>query len=326
MILYVKGNLLQSPAQVLVNTVNTVGVMGRGIALDFKRLFPEMYSQYRELCEKGEFRMGDLWLYRSPNKWILNFPTKEHWRYPSRVEYLRVGMARFVANYSRMGIHSIAFPALGCGNGQLDFSTQVEPLMQMYLGCLPIEVFIYPGRRSQFVEHIRPEEMSAWLRSEPQDLPFAEVWEDLKATLGHKQCFLTVAKRSPFRAEITEDPPGIRVMATGSAYHIHYDKLVSFWQQLRAYGFSMRYTAPGLDRQMSYILSVFNELDYVAPVHVAEGYENLANAPATGLQVLPSAFVRGSLRRPQYIQPSLFSSSESPWSLESPTPLRYGTS
>ena len=143
MILYVKGNLLQSPAQVLVNTVNTVGVMGRGIALEFKRLFPEMYRQYRELCERGQFGIGMLWLYKSPNKWVLNFPTKKHWRNPSRVEYVEAGLRKFVNSYADLGVHSIAFPALGCGNGQLDFETQVKPLMEKYLRQLPIEVFIY---------------------------------------------------------------------------------------------------------------------------------------------------------------------------------------
>lgn len=76
MILYVEGNLFNSPAQVLVNTVNTVGVMGKGVALEFKRLFPDMYKQYRILCEQESFNIGMLWLYRSPNKWVLNFPTK----------------------------------------------------------------------------------------------------------------------------------------------------------------------------------------------------------------------------------------------------------
>ncbi|MFH1086302.1 MAG: macro domain-containing protein, partial [Chloroflexota bacterium] len=118
MILYVTGSLFQSPAQVLVNTVNTVGVMGKGVALEFKRLYPDMFAEYRRLCETGQLAVGKLWLYRSPNKWILNFPTKEHWRNPSRVEYVETGLDAFRRNYSRMGIRSIAFPPLGCGNGR----------------------------------------------------------------------------------------------------------------------------------------------------------------------------------------------------------------
>ena len=76
MITYVDFSLFESPAKVLVNTVNTVGVMGKGIAKGFKRIFPEMFAEYQLLCENGQYNTGDLWLYKSQNKWILNFPTK----------------------------------------------------------------------------------------------------------------------------------------------------------------------------------------------------------------------------------------------------------
>jgi len=140
MIMYVTGNLFQSPAQVLVNTVNTVGVMGKGVALEFKRLFPDMFLRYRELCEGGEFKIGQLWLYKTPNKWVLNFPTKKHWRYPSRVEYITAGLQTFCRNYARLGIHSIAFPPLGCGHGQLDFETQVRPEMKNPSSCQSMRI------------------------------------------------------------------------------------------------------------------------------------------------------------------------------------------
>ncbi len=299
MILYVKGNLLQSPAQVLVNTVNTVGVMGRGIALEFKRLFPEMYRQYRELCEQGQFEIGMLWLYKSPNKWVLNFPTKKHWRNPSRVEYIEAGLQKFVDSYADLGIHSIAFPALGCGNGRLDFETQVKPLMERYLRQLPIEVFVYPDRRSAFVEHLNPEEMKKWLRSEPTNLPFAEVWDDLVQLLGEKDSFETITRKRPFIARISQDPLGIEIIAAGQRYRVQRETLMAFWQQLRTHGFSMRHIAPGIDRQMSYLISIFAELDYVTPVHVADSYDRLQNSVVTGLQVLPSAFVREPLQPAQ---------------------------
>ena len=84
MITYVVGDLFRSPARVLVNTVNTVGVMGKGIAKDFKFIYPEMFKQYQVLCEKNLFNIGQLWLYKTHHKWILNFPTKKHWRQPSQ--------------------------------------------------------------------------------------------------------------------------------------------------------------------------------------------------------------------------------------------------
>src|SRR5688500_3804660 len=95
MISYVYGNLFESPAQTLVNTVNTVGVMGQGIALQFKQIYPKMFRAYQQLCEAGEFDIGRLFLHRTPNKLIVNFPTKKHWRQPSKPEYIEAGLLRF---------------------------------------------------------------------------------------------------------------------------------------------------------------------------------------------------------------------------------------
>jgi O-acetyl-ADP-ribose deacetylase (regulator of RNase III) len=292
MILYVQGDLFQSPAQVLVNTVNTVGVMGKGVALQFKRHFPEMYTKYRELCEKGDFNVGSLWLYKTPNKWVLNFPTKRHWRQPSRIEYVESGMKKFVETYSSMGIHSIAFPPLGCGNGQLDFRSQVQPLMEKYLQPLPIEVFVYPEKDNAFVEHLHPDEMRGWLRTEPQSMPFSEVWEDINAILDENNEYKTVANNNSFSAYIFHDPLGIRVVVAERQYILPYEKLLSLWQQLRTYGFSMRHIAPGIDRQVSYVLSIFAELEYVTPVYLADDYSKYRSASVVGLQILPSAFMR----------------------------------
>ncbi|MHB0858567.1 MAG: macro domain-containing protein [Anaerolineae bacterium] len=303
MITYVTGDLFQSPAQVLVNTVNTVGVMGKGIALQFKRLFPDMYTQYRDMCEQGEFRVGMLWLYRTPNKWILNFPTKEHWRAPSRVEYIDNGLATFVNRYAEMGIHSIAFPPLGCGNGQLDFESQVRPIMERHLQRLPIEVFIHPNLGSQTpAEHEIPDDICAWLRSEPRALPFSEVWDDLRQLLQRESLFETVTG-TQFEARISEEPPpgGLSWRVGGKSDFVSYDTLLALWQQLRSLGYSMRQTAPGISREMSYVMPVLARLPYVALVRLWDGYSSLATKGRVGLQVLPSAY-----RSPEMLQPALF--------------------
>lgn len=293
MILYVQGDLFQSPAQVLVNTVNTVGVMGKGVALQFKRMFPEMFAQYRELCEQKQFDIGRLWLYRSPNKWVLNFPTKRHWRQPSKIEYISAGLQKFVDTYDEMGIHSIAFPPLGCGNGQLDFRSQVQPMMHEYLARLPIDVFIYPDRSDPFLpEHLDPTAMQKWLRSEPSSLPFNEVWEDVRNLLEKQNTFRTVVNQSTFKAYIADAPPGLIIESGGKTDHIPYDSVMAFWQQLRTYGFSMRHIAPGIDRKLYYLTAIFSSLEYVKPVRVADQFDKLGKYPVTGLQVLPSAFAR----------------------------------
>ncbi|MBI3959943.1 MAG: macro domain-containing protein [Chloroflexi bacterium] len=293
MILYVQGDLFQSPAQVLVNTVNTEGVMGKGVALQFKQMFPEMFAQYRDLCERKQFDIGNLWLYRSPNKWVLNFPTKRHWKQPSRIEYVSAGLKKFVDSYDEMGIHSIAFPPLGCGNGQLDFKSQVQPVMHEYLARLPIDVFIYPDRSDPFVpEHLDPAAMQKWLRSEPSSLPFAEVWGDVRNLLKQQSTFQTVVNQSKFRAYISDDPPGIAIESGAHTDHIPYDSVMAFWQQLRTYGFSMRHIAPGIDRKLSYLTAIFSALEYVKPVRVADQFDKFGKSPVTGLQILPSAFTR----------------------------------
>jgi len=144
MIEYIKGDIFSSPARVIVNTVNTVGVMGKGIALEYKERYPEMYLAYREACEKKQFHIGKLMLYYAPDHWVLLFPTKEHWRNPSKVEYIEAGLEEFVNTYTEKGITSVAFPKLGCGNGGLDWNI-VRPIMEKYLGSLPIDVYIYLG-------------------------------------------------------------------------------------------------------------------------------------------------------------------------------------
>ncbi len=143
MISYVHGDIFTSEAQVLVNAVNTVGVMGKGIALEFKRRYPQMFKEYQGICKAGQFKVGQLWLYKSADKWILNFPTKIHWRDPSRLEYIEAGLRTFAAIYAQDEITSIAFPQLGCGAGGLDWESQVRPLMERYLSPLSIRIEIY---------------------------------------------------------------------------------------------------------------------------------------------------------------------------------------
>ncbi|MFH1549631.1 MAG: macro domain-containing protein, partial [Planctomycetota bacterium] len=176
MLTYVIGDLLKSPALALVNTVNTVGVMGKGIAKDFKKIYPKMFKEYQRLCETKKLTIGKLWLYKTPNKWILSFPTKTTWRKPSRIDYIKAGLEKFVSTYHKKGITSIAFPQLGCGNGELDWESQVQPLMEKYLKKLPIDVFVYAYAQKDplIPEHRNINEIRTWLESEPESLGFEE--------------------------------------------------------------------------------------------------------------------------------------------------------
>lgn len=142
-IIEIEGNIFESKSQTLVNTVNCDGVMGKGIALEFKKRFPDMYISYVELCNKHEIEPGILSLYKRSFPWILNFPTKNHWKFPSKLEYITLGLDKFRQEYSRKGITSIAFPKLGTLNGGLEWD-MVRELMYKYLEPLPnLQVEIY---------------------------------------------------------------------------------------------------------------------------------------------------------------------------------------
>ncbi len=132
--------------QTVVNTVNCVGVMGKGIALVYKLRYPKLFDAYKEKCNQKEIKTGSLWLYTEQTNapWILNFPTKFHWKYPSKMEYVERGLQCFVEDYEKLGITSIAFPMLGAYNGGLD-PDQVLEKMESYLSqCdIPIEIYEY---------------------------------------------------------------------------------------------------------------------------------------------------------------------------------------
>ena len=134
MITYVQGGFFTSPAAVLVNTVNTVGIMGKGIAKEFKAIYPEMFEVYQDACERGDFQIGSLLLYRSEHKSVLNFPTKRHWKQKSQLADIEAGLKAFVEQYDELRISTIAFPQLGCGNGELDWPAIIAALRSIGYG------------------------------------------------------------------------------------------------------------------------------------------------------------------------------------------------
>lgn len=139
---YQKDDIFESKAHVIVNTVNCEGYMGKGLALVFKQRYPAMFTIYQKECKTGKLRIGRPTLYRESTPWILNFPTKYNWRFPSKLEYLEKGLEHVVAHYKKEGIKSIAFPKLGTQNGKLSWD-DVGPLMVKYLSQLDIDVYIY---------------------------------------------------------------------------------------------------------------------------------------------------------------------------------------
>jgi O-acetyl-ADP-ribose deacetylase (regulator of RNase III) len=165
MIKIAAGNLLKADADAIVNTVNTVGVMGKGIALQFKQAFPDNYKAYRNACERNEVQPGRMFVFSTNKmigpKYIINFPTKRHWKGRSRMEDIEAGLKALVEVVIKLDIHSIAIPPLGCGSGGLNWD-EIKPRIDSTFRVLPdVLVLLYkpqgaPETDDMSVETVRP--------------------------------------------------------------------------------------------------------------------------------------------------------------------------
>ena len=147
MVRLAKGNLLRAETEALVNTVNCVGHMGKGVALQFKKAFPDNFAYYQKACRAGDVQPGRMLVFETGAmlglKYIINFPTKQHWRGKSKYEYIESGLEALVAEVKRRGIHSIALPPLGCGLGRLDWD-RVRPMIEEAFAGVPnVEVLLF---------------------------------------------------------------------------------------------------------------------------------------------------------------------------------------
>ena len=159
MIEFIKGNLLSAKAEALVNTVNTVGVMGKGIALQFRETFPENYKFYKKACKQGKVQIGKMLVYDNGQfvnpRYIINFPTKRHWRERSKIEEVEAGLIDLQNVIRGYGIKSIAVPPLGCGSGGLEWNV-VRPLIVDSLSQFDdVKIWVYEPVGAPKAEQIR---------------------------------------------------------------------------------------------------------------------------------------------------------------------------
>jgi O-acetyl-ADP-ribose deacetylase (regulator of RNase III) len=137
------GNLFNSRAQAYVNTVNCVGAMGKGIALEFRRRYPDMYEDYKKICAEGKLKPGHILPYRKTTPWILNFAIKDDWKQPSKIIWIETCIKKFIATYKDLKIGSVAFPWMGAMNGGIPIQT-IKDTMRKYLQNLPdIDIEVY---------------------------------------------------------------------------------------------------------------------------------------------------------------------------------------
>jgi O-acetyl-ADP-ribose deacetylase (regulator of RNase III) len=287
MITYLETTLFDSPAQTLVNTVNTAGVMGKGIALVFKRLYPEMYNEYRKLCEENKFGIGMLYIYRTPNKIIVNFPTKKHWRYPSKIEYIEAGLKKFVERYPDYGVSSVSFPQLGCGHGELNWEKQVQPVMERYLKDLPIPVYIhlYP-QVPDFVPERLDETYARQVRLERQRISIDKLWQDLQQIADE-------GSGKPYQMSLFG--PSVRVQeeyivfspTTANPITIYREDIEDLWNVLRIRGTISEADIPESIRAegaIDWLFELLGRLEYIRPVQIRKRGEM---EYARGLQYAP---------------------------------------
>lgn len=267
MLIYRRTSILESPAQTLVNTVNCVGVMGKGLAHAFKNREPEMYKSYKRICDERILIPGKLWLWRGKSNWILNFPTKFHWRDPSRIEWIEQGLEKFVSAYAAQRIAEASFPKLGCGNGNLDW-TEVRPLMEHYLSNVDIPIYIHDYTVDVGLpEHLEP--VAAALRqsgvSSSSYETFIEAIGSVIEFSGGK--LETLGKNEPFSAHVRKDY-GLAIETQSTTCLFEEDDLRGVWLDLQNGLVTERKAGWAIRGGGAPLLSLLSVLPSVRPVQI----------------------------------------------------------
>ncbi len=274
MLTYLYSSVFDSPAQTLVNTVNTVGVMGKGIAKTFRERYPAMYSEYRKLCDNGELAIGNLHLWKGIDHWVLNFPTKTTWRLPSKLDYIEKGLETFVNNYEGMGIISASFPPLGCGNGNLDWN-EVRPLIERYLNKINIPIYVHSLHvgdgfvPEHVIAHAAPTTLNDFLL-------------DLRTSVHeNKGTFFTGENEHSFSVQTRDNEFGI-IRGGRQREKIPLEEIENVWVVLRDGILSVdKFSDEASRRYKSYLFPVLKSLPYVRSTRISRtGQEGTVKAEA----------------------------------------------
>jgi O-acetyl-ADP-ribose deacetylase (regulator of RNase III) len=293
MLTYRRTSLLESTAQTLVNTVNCVGVMGKGLAKEFKQREPKMFAAYKHICDQKLLSPGKLWLWRGTSSWTLNFPTKIHWRNPSKIEWIEAGLKKFVGTYEALGINEISFPRLGCGNGGLNWD-DVRPLMESHLKSLPIQVFIHDYTVDiGLPEHM--ENIARQLEAEIVDDPSFELF----LSMIHRVVELTgqqltnLDTKQPIAASIV-DHDILKIEAENCSWDFEREDLWGVWIGLQKGLLTKEKAAWSRKGAGESLLSVLSVLPHVRPVEI----QGVSNTPEIALEYRHGE--RGTTPAPQF--------------------------
>lgn len=287
-IIYRRTSLFESPAQTLVNTVNCVGVMGKGLAKEFKQRDPAMFRAYKVLCDSQLIAPGLLWLWRGAGQWTLNFPTKVHWRNPSKLEWIDAGLAKFVARYEEEGIKEISFPRLGCGNGDLDWN-QVRPLMESYLSKVRIPVYIHDHVTDiGLPEHIE-QKIANFRRSVWSIKNFPSFLDYLRAVCAITDGrFALLRDGSVFRADFGKDGR-LGILTDGKFTWFDEEELRGIWVALQSGLLTYKNAGWSEKGAGHHILSLVSLVPNVRPIEIQRMGSDEAEIAVEKILDLPSA-------------------------------------
>lgn len=286
MLLKVEGNLLQASADALINTVNTEGVMGKGIALQFKEAFDLNYRLYRQACKEQRVRVGEMFVTETHElvgpRFIINFPTKRHWKEKSRLEYIIDGLEDLKRVITKCGITSVAMPPLGCGNGGLDWQ-QVRPLIVQTMADVAVPVQLYEPSATISKRERKPE--AAAQKLTPARAMLLAAMRAYSA-LGYSLTLIEVQKLAYFLQRLGEP---LKLNFQKAQYGPYADNLSHVLQRMDgAYLRGMHYKEARPFEELTLMEDKFSEVDnYIAQqltdkqkqqvthlTHLIEGFES----------------------------------------------------
>lgn len=280
MLTYLKTNILTSKAQTIVNTVNTVGVMGKGLASAMKARHPEMFEIYRRVCAEKKLEIGKLLLWRGKDQWILNFPTKKHWRNPSKLSYIEEGLEKFIREYEQRGIWEISFPRLGCGNGGLDWE-DVQPLMERYLSNLPIRVYIH----DLGVDIGQPEHAGGLAKPITFRRSYDQFLEDLRAvTLANRGSFETLTNFKPFQGSFDAEG-NLKIERPSRKATIRKEELLDLYSMLLRGPVTNRKLSGRAFEEAHYLFAILGQLPYIRLIEI----QKLGQSPTSAVEIKDEA-------------------------------------
>ena len=298
MLITVETEIFHSPARVLVNPVNTAGVMSSGVSAEFKRFFPDAFSRYRSLCEAGRIEPGRLFFFQADFRTVLHLPVKRHWRTAATAEIVESGLQKLAAVWADQGIHALAIPPFA--EGELDWDSVIRPMLEIYLGPLPIPVYLHrstPDTRRSI------KQIDQSLNQPQQQVPFTRVWKDLGRAIRRTYGHFSTGDGRAYTIAFQDGTRYNRLVVTPAdenSIGISAASLAELWDTFQSARMLLPSQFPsGLESAWPFLIPLLSKLEYVRVVRAAMGEATPSDAilflPPPDLQPRKLKFVSQEL-------------------------------